>query len=59
MIDNVSTFSYDRGAALLVEAANMGDPDAQYELGCHLRREVRFFIPHLDGNKFSDAFIRY
>ncbi|XP_044491748.1 uncharacterized protein LOC123215627 [Mangifera indica] len=27
------------GAALLVEAANMGDPDAQYELGCHLRRE--------------------
>ncbi|CAA7406907.1 unnamed protein product [Spirodela intermedia] len=25
------------GAALLVEAANMGDPDAQYELGCHLR----------------------
>uniref|UniRef100_A0A0D9VDH7 Uncharacterized protein n=1 Tax=Leersia perrieri TaxID=77586 RepID=A0A0D9VDH7_9ORYZ len=27
------------GAALLVEAANMGDPDAQYELGCHLRIE--------------------
>ncbi|XP_078437625.1 binding protein isoform X2 [Wolffia australiana] len=25
------------GAALLVEAANMGDPDAQYDLGCHLR----------------------
>lgn len=30
------------GAALLVEAANMGDPDAQYELGCRLRVEVRF-----------------
>jgi len=27
------------GAALLVEAANMGDPDAQYELGCRLRIE--------------------
>ncbi|XP_065872599.1 uncharacterized protein [Euphorbia lathyris] len=25
------------GAALLVEAADMGDPDAQYELGCRLR----------------------
>jgi hypothetical protein len=28
------------GAALLVEAANMGDSDAQYELGCRLRIEV-------------------
>ncbi|KAK3439343.1 hypothetical protein EUGRSUZ_C04189 [Eucalyptus grandis] len=28
------------GAALLVEAANMGDPDAQYELGCRLRVEA-------------------
>ncbi|XP_065047426.1 uncharacterized protein LOC135678478 isoform X2 [Musa acuminata AAA Group] len=28
------------GAALLVEAANMGDPDAQYELGCRLRVEL-------------------
>ncbi|MQL82836.1 hypothetical protein Taro_015317 [Colocasia esculenta] len=28
------------GAALLIEAANMGDADAQYELGCHLRVEV-------------------
>ncbi|KAH9761877.1 hypothetical protein KPL70_000601 [Citrus sinensis] len=27
------------GAALLVDAANMGDPDAQYELGCRLRVE--------------------
>lgn len=27
------------GAALLVEAAGMGDPDAQYALGCHLRVE--------------------
>ncbi|XP_062114471.1 uncharacterized protein LOC133825561 [Humulus lupulus] len=30
------------GAALLVEAANMGDKNAQYELGCRLRVEVRF-----------------
>lgn len=28
------------GAALLVEAAEMGDPDAQYELGCRLRVEA-------------------
>ncbi|KAL2344442.1 hypothetical protein Fmac_005727 [Flemingia macrophylla] len=27
------------GAALLVEAAEMGDPEAQYALGCHLRVE--------------------
>ncbi|KAL8496430.1 hypothetical protein ACS0TY_020227 [Phlomoides rotata] len=27
------------GAALLVEAAEMGDPDAQYDLGCNLRAE--------------------
>ncbi|KAJ4844615.1 hypothetical protein Tsubulata_023441 [Turnera subulata] len=27
------------GAALLVEAAEMGNPDAQYELGCRLRVE--------------------
>lgn len=27
------------GVALLVEAANMGDPEAQYELGCRLRVE--------------------
>lgn len=33
-----------RGAALLVEAANMGDPDAQYELGCRLRVEVRLYF---------------
>lgn len=31
----------NRGAALLVEAAEMGDPEAQYALGCHLRVEVR------------------
>jgi hypothetical protein len=31
------------GAALLVEAANMGDSDAQYELGCRLRIEVNTF----------------
>jgi hypothetical protein len=33
------------GAALLVEAANMGDPDAQYELGCRLRIEVFTLCP--------------
>uniref|UniRef100_A0A1D1YLG6 Uncharacterized protein ybeQ n=2 Tax=Anthurium amnicola TaxID=1678845 RepID=A0A1D1YLG6_9ARAE len=27
------------GAALLIEAANMGDADSQYELGCRLRVE--------------------
>ncbi|CAD6247637.1 unnamed protein product [Miscanthus lutarioriparius] len=36
-IDNDNTHA--SGAALLVEAANMGDPDAQYELGCRLRIE--------------------
>lgn len=36
------TFDCNRGAALLVEAADMGDPDAQYELGCRLRVEVSF-----------------
>ncbi|KAK9268672.1 hypothetical protein L1049_000431 [Liquidambar formosana] len=30
------------GAALLVEAADMGDPDAQYELGCRLRVENEY-----------------
>ncbi|XP_043722789.1 uncharacterized protein LOC122669936 isoform X2 [Telopea speciosissima] len=35
--DNGNTHA--RGAALLVEAANTGDPDAQYELGCRLRVE--------------------
>ncbi|XXG45684.1 hypothetical protein AAC387_Pa02g0701 [Persea americana] len=30
------------GAALLVEAAEMGDPDAQYELGCRLRVENKY-----------------
>lgn len=35
---------YTRGAALLVEAADMGDADAQYELGCRLRVEVRLCI---------------
>ncbi|KAF6154223.1 hypothetical protein GIB67_001119 [Kingdonia uniflora] len=37
------------GAALLVEAANMGDSDAQYELGCHLRFEVDFYILFQNG----------
>ncbi|URE21461.1 SEL1 [Musa troglodytarum] len=36
------------GAALLVEAANMGDPDAQYELGCRLRVEVRLLLAQND-----------
>ncbi|XAR66914.1 hypothetical protein NMG60_11013293 [Bertholletia excelsa] len=30
------------GAALLVEAADMGDPDAQYELACKLRVENKY-----------------
>ncbi|CAB4284744.1 unnamed protein product [Prunus armeniaca] len=30
------------GAALLIEAANMGDPDALYELGCKLRVENEY-----------------
>ncbi|KAA0061595.1 hypothetical protein IC582_011916 [Cucumis melo] len=30
------------GAALLVEAAEMGDADAQYELGCRLRVENKY-----------------
>ncbi|KAK6945078.1 hypothetical protein RJ641_026180 [Dillenia turbinata] len=30
------------GAALLVEAADMGDPDAQYELGCYLRIQNKY-----------------
>ncbi|XP_047332459.1 uncharacterized protein LOC124936050 [Impatiens glandulifera] len=30
------------GAALLVEAADMGDPDAQYELGCKLRVDNKY-----------------
>ncbi|KAH7848382.1 hypothetical protein Vadar_002140 [Vaccinium darrowii] len=30
------------GAALLVEAADMGDPEAQYELGCRLRVENEY-----------------
>ncbi|WOL00496.1 hypothetical protein Cni_G09209 [Canna indica] len=32
------------GAALLVEAANMGDADAQYELGCRLRVENDYVL---------------
>ncbi|XP_056162152.1 uncharacterized protein LOC115693165 isoform X2 [Syzygium oleosum] len=39
--DNSNTHA--SGAALLVEAANMGDPDAQYELGCRLRVEHDYF----------------
>ncbi|KAK3021668.1 hypothetical protein RJ639_047502 [Escallonia herrerae] len=31
-----------KGAALLVEAADMGDPDAEYELGCLLRVENKY-----------------
>ncbi|KAG0495992.1 hypothetical protein HPP92_000683 [Vanilla planifolia] len=33
------------GAALLVEAANMGDADAQYELGCRLRVDNKYVKP--------------
>lgn len=34
-------FGSRSGAALLVEAADMGNADAQYELGCRLRVEVK------------------
>jgi len=37
----IIVFDHHRGAALLVEAADMGNADAQYELGCRLRVEVR------------------
>lgn len=40
------------GAALLVEAADMGNADAQYELGCRLRVEVNlpsFLLITLNG----------
>lgn len=37
----VIVFDHHSGAALLVEAADMGNADAQYELGCRLRVEVR------------------
>ncbi|XP_068345031.1 uncharacterized protein [Pyrus communis] len=38
------------GAALLVEAADMGDPDAQYELGCRLRVDNEYV--HSDQQAF-------
>ncbi|XP_052181144.1 uncharacterized protein LOC127794241 [Diospyros lotus] len=38
------------GAALLVEAADMGDPDAQYELACQLRVENEYV--HSDQQAF-------
>lgn len=48
IIYNIDAVSFSllshRGAALLVEAADMGDPDAQYELGCRLRVEVRLHM---------------
>lgn len=42
---NYAFFHACSGAALLVEAASMGDPDAQYELGCRLRIEVFHMYP--------------
>ena len=55
MSDLFLTFIYIRGAALLVEAAEMGNPDALYELGARLRVEVGlssfqrqfFFMSHV------------
>ncbi|THG08066.1 hypothetical protein TEA_009775 [Camellia sinensis var. sinensis] len=44
IINTLCLFHHNRGAALLVEAADMGDPDAQYELGCQLRVEVRLAV---------------
>ncbi|RXI05767.1 hypothetical protein DVH24_017809 [Malus domestica] len=46
--DNSNTHA--RGAALLVEAADMGDPDAQYELGCRLRVDNEYV--HSDQQAF-------
>lgn len=40
MIHLLFLFCDTRGAALLVEAAEMGNPEALYELGCRLRVEV-------------------
>ena len=49
------TFHAYSGAALLVEAANMGDPEAQYELGCQLRVEV--FTLHLLLASFCSTYL--
>ena len=47
----VSAFSHqNRGAALLIEAAEMGDADAQYELGRRLRVEVRVMLTYITRN---------
>jgi hypothetical protein len=35
-----------------VEAANMGDPEAQYELGCRLRVEVRLIVFHIQTSVY-------
>ena len=58
---HINTFllCQNRGAALLVEAANMGDPDAQYELGRRLRIEVSFLciiiqLIHITCHLFQD-----
>jgi TPR repeat protein len=50
IVNSLFTFHGCSGAALLVEAANMGDPDAQYELGCHLRIENDYV--HSDQQAF-------
>ncbi|KAF3674063.1 putative early nodulin-93-like [Capsicum annuum] len=47
----------DRGAALLVEAAEMGDPEAQFELGCRLRIENGFFATGFAFQKFFLIFL--
>ena len=52
---HINTFllCQNRGAALLVEAANMGDPDAQYELGRRLRVEVSFLCMMIELIHFN------
>ncbi|KAF3656758.1 putative early nodulin-93-like [Capsicum annuum] len=45
------------GAALLVEAAEMGDPEAQFELGCRLRIENGFFATGFAFQKFFLIFL--
>lgn len=47
----------NRGAALLVEAAEMGDPDAQYALGCHLRVEVRALLTFIYCDEIDKVYM--
>ena len=66
MSDLFLTFIYIRGAALLVEAAEMGNPDALYELGARLRVEVglssfqrQFFLRPMFCTLSSSTYLFY